>query len=96
MDERFSKTDRELFDRIGEVLHYIWDPIGVSCEPNARDEYSNYAPRCFSILKSCGDDPKSISIYLSEIREKNMGMPEDKSKNLAVAKLIIEWGKAYG
>jgi hypothetical protein len=95
MDERFSKADRELFYRIGEVLHYMWDPIGAAYEPSARDEYSSYVPRCFSILKSCGNDPKNISVYLSEVREKNMGMPEDKSKDLAVAELIIEWGKTY-
>ena len=35
----------ELHRRTDEVLHYIWDPIGVSGVPTARDEYSGYVPR---------------------------------------------------
>ena len=45
-DEPNSMKDRakikELTNRIDEILYYLWDPIGVSDEPCARGEYSNY------------------------------------------------------
>ena len=93
MDKRFSTADRKLFDRIDEVLHYIWDPMGAAYEPSERDEYFAYVQGCFSVLKSCGEDPIKISTYLSEAREKNMGMPENRTNDLAVAELIIKWTK---
>ena len=33
-----------------EVLHYMWDPIGVAGVPEARDEYDSYATHVFSLL----------------------------------------------
>jgi hypothetical protein len=39
-----SKYEQDLLTRINEVLHYIWDPIAVRGEPNARDEYDSYVP----------------------------------------------------
>jgi|GEM_PF-7106682 len=29
--------DAELHQRIDEILHYLWDPIGVAHVPDARD-----------------------------------------------------------
>jgi hypothetical protein len=37
----------ELYRRTDEVLHYIWDPIGVAGVPEARDEYDSYLPHAF-------------------------------------------------
>ena len=34
--------DAELYRRLDEVAHYIWDPIGISNVPDARDEYRAY------------------------------------------------------
>ena len=31
--------------RSDEVLHYLWDPIGVAGTVMARDEYTGYVPR---------------------------------------------------
>ena len=42
-------SGEDLYRRIGEVLHYVWDPIGVSGYPEARDEYDMYLPQVFSL-----------------------------------------------
>jgi hypothetical protein len=42
----FMPKDKELYRRIDEVVHYLWDPIGVSDVPEARDEYHSYLPEC--------------------------------------------------
>ena len=47
---QLSPEQKELLRRVGEVLHYVWDPIGVAGTPEARDEYDSYAPHVFSLL----------------------------------------------
>jgi hypothetical protein len=39
----FSMKKNNLESAINEVLHYIWDPIGIQDMPAARDEYESYA-----------------------------------------------------
>lgn len=34
--------DAELYRRVYEVAHYLWDPIGVSEHPEGHDEYGAY------------------------------------------------------
>jgi hypothetical protein len=45
-----TPEQNELYQRVSEVLHYIWDPIGVSDVPEARDEYDSYVPQVYSLL----------------------------------------------
>ena len=50
MGKKLDPQQMELYRATDEVLHYIWDPIGVSDAPNARDEYSSYLPQVFKML----------------------------------------------
>ena len=50
MGHQLSPEHKELYRRVDEVLHYLWDPIGVSDVPEARDEYHSYLPHIFSLL----------------------------------------------
>ena len=34
---KLSRKKNELLKRIDEIMHYIWDPIGVFGVPSARD-----------------------------------------------------------
>jgi hypothetical protein len=78
----------KLLQRIDEVLYYLWDPIGVSDEPNARDEYSNYITSIYSLL--INDKSKEIiSQTLSTIMTKNMGLTDNKDKCDEIADLLI-------
>lgn len=49
MGKQLSPFERELYQRVDEVLHYVWDPIGVSDAPEARDEYFSYLPIVFGM-----------------------------------------------
>lgn len=60
--KEISESDPELLKRVDDVLHYVWDPIGVSDFPEARDEYSSYAGVVFSKLKS-GEHQSEIEQY---------------------------------
>jgi hypothetical protein len=73
----------ELYRRTDEVLHYIWDPIGVAGVPEARDEYDSYLPHVFSLLIN---NPKAgeIQNYLITIEGNNMGLDVSvRSRNRA-------------
>jgi hypothetical protein len=50
MSQQLSPEHKELYQRVDEVLHYLWDPIGVSGVPEARDEYDSYLLHVFSLL----------------------------------------------
>jgi hypothetical protein len=39
---KLADSALELYKRVNEVLHYVWDPIGVAYSPAARDEYQRY------------------------------------------------------
>jgi hypothetical protein len=61
-----------LYRRVDEVLHYIWDPIGVSTTPEARNEYESYLPKVFAMLKT-SENGEEIKTYLRHIATDLMG-----------------------
>ncbi len=90
MGQKLSHQDAELYRRVDEVLHYIWDPIGICDEPHARDEYRTYLPRVFSMLKS-SKDSKAISDYLVEIAHEEMGLTPTHKKAERVAEILLKY-----
>jgi hypothetical protein len=87
-----SEKDDELLTRIDEVLHYLWDPIGVNDLPAARDEYGSYARVVFGMLKRGASDGE-ISKYLLDIRVINIGMGrrEGSMAEDQVSEIIGNW-----
>ena len=70
---KLSPEHKALFRRVDEVLHYVWDPIGVAGTPEARDEYDSYTPRVFSLL--IRDTPAAeIASYLVSVETETMGL----------------------
>jgi len=59
MKQKLSPVEKELYQRTDEVLHYLWNPLGVSDIPKARDEYYSYLPQVFSLILK-GSDAKEI------------------------------------
>lgn len=90
MGKKLSPPDQELYHRVDEVLHYIWDPIGVSSAPTARDEYYSYLPRVFGLLK-VNADVGQIADYLFEISTKQMGLAGRHAHDLQVAEVLLDW-----
>lgn len=93
MSTRLSPKDLELQRAVDEVLHYIWDPIGVSGVPQARDEYHGYQPRVFGLLCN-GASEESIADYLSEVSTDRMGLSSNAQHDLKVASILIDWKDA--
>ena len=71
MGEKLNPQEMELYRATDEVLHYIWDPIGISDEPNARDEYWSYLPRVFKLLTD--ETPNEVVVeYLLRIESERI------------------------
>jgi aconitase B len=88
-----SPEHKALFRRVDEVLHYVWDPIGVAGTPEARDEYDSYASQVFSLL--IREAPaEEISLYLVTVETEAMGLsPAEGARERAdkVVHLLQRW-----
>jgi hypothetical protein len=60
-------------NRVDEIMHYIWDPIGVAGKPGARDEYDSYVPHVVQMLFD-GADVGKITNHLRAIESDAMGL----------------------
>ncbi len=90
MGKKLSPPDEELYRRVDEVLHYIWDPIGISGIPMARDEYYSYLPHVFSLLKA-NAKPEPIAEYLFTVSTDRMGLSENRKRDIEVAEILLDW-----
>ena len=73
MSDQLPPEHEELLRRVDEVLHYVWDPIGVAGAPEARDEYDSYAPRVFAMLID-GAPSSEIPQFLVAMETEAMGL----------------------
>lgn len=90
MGTKLNPMDQELYQRTDEVLHYLWDPIGISGMPMARDEYHNYIPRIFSSLKK-GATVEEIAGQLNSLAAGTIGLNENLKHCAEVASVLIGW-----
>lgn len=82
--------NEELHWRVDEVLHYLWDPIGVSGIPLARNEYQSYVPQVVRLLNE-NASPERIADYLYEIATRRMGISENSDATLRVVAVLLDW-----
>ena len=73
MGQKLSPPDLALYRAVDEVLHYIWDPIGVSGVPEARDEYQGYLPQVFKLVRERQSE-ETIANYLGTIATGGSGV----------------------
>jgi hypothetical protein len=90
MGRKLSPFERELYQRVDEVMHYVWDPIGVSGIPQARDEYNSYLPQVFYMLLDRKHEGE-ITSYLIGIEDARMGLTPAPEKASQVATILTDW-----
>jgi hypothetical protein len=90
MGKKLSPPDEELYRRTDEVLHYIWDPIGVSEAPTARDEYYSYLPQVFDLVKE-SSSAGQIADYLFQVATERMGLNGNRAHDIRVAEVLLDW-----
>ncbi len=63
----------DLYQRVSEILYYVWDPIGVLPAAGARDEYDAYVPTVVRLLYE-EKEREEIIRYLLDLQTGHMGM----------------------
>ncbi|HEY0155347.1 MAG TPA: hypothetical protein VGB92_25255 [Longimicrobium sp.] len=85
-----GELDEALIARVDSVLWEVWDPIGVNDAPEARDEYTSYAPDIAHLLRSGASDAE-IERHLATL-VLDMGMswvnPDRSRRTLAALREI--------
>lgn len=77
----------ELERQIASILLLIWDPIGVSDEPKAQDEYDGYVSGVFQLIEQ-GQPENAIADHLLAIERDRMGLPGDIARARAAARKL--------
>lgn len=90
MGKRLDRQHAGLYRATDEVLHYLWDPIGVSDSAYARDEYWRYLPQVFGMLID-QSTKESIVEYLTEIEAHRMGLPPNEERANRIVEILFEY-----
>ena len=79
---------REIESAIRRVLMAKWDPIGVSDEPGAANEYDSYIWGVYDLLKRGASD-EEIAEHLLRIETESMGFIDCDGKPFATAEALL-------
>lgn len=90
MGHKLSPPDLALYRAVDEVLFYVWDPIGVSPSPYARDEYHGYLSQVFALVRD-GASEETIAGLLGAATTERMGLPLTPERDLEIARQLLEW-----
>jgi len=90
MGRTLSPFEKELYQRTDEVMHYVWDPIGVVGVPQTRDEYDPYLPQVFSMLLEQKKEGE-IAAYLTGVEDERMGLTPNPERAAQVATILTDW-----
>jgi len=74
---------------IEKILWEDWDPIGINVIVTANDEYDSYAPQVYKLLQE-GKNAEEVAKYLSHVDGELIGNTPNESRNLEVAKKLIQ------
>ena len=92
LKNKLNPKQKELFTHTDEVLHYLWDPIGVSDSAYARDEYDTHSLQVFK--KLIQNNPKEEIIdYLVLTESDSFGLQENRKKAKHIAEVLIDYKK---
>jgi len=92
MRQARNRGKSALHRRCDEVLYYVWDPIGVSGIPQARDEYESYVPHVCALLRD-GAGQEAIAEYLASAVGEAMGLKPDVARGHEVASILVNWAE---
>ena len=84
-----TPKDAELYRRTDEVLHYLWDPCGISDAPEARNEYYGYLPSVYSLVHR-GADAARLASFLTEIEGRHMGLSGNTERNQRIGQILVD------
>ena len=93
MGKKLPPQEMKLYRQMDEILHYMWDPIGVAGIAQARDEYHSYLPQVFQLVFK-SETKERIASYLVDIEVNRMGLTPNKEAALKIAEILINTKEA--
>jgi hypothetical protein len=90
MGRKLKPEEQALYKRTDEVLHYLWDPIGISDTPEARDEYYSYLPQVFKMLMESKPNNEIVD-YLLYLESERLGLISNRKKADQVVQILVSW-----
>jgi hypothetical protein len=94
MGQNLPPQEMKLYRQTDEILHYMWDPIGVAGIAQARDEYHSYLPQVFQLVLK-NESKERIAAYLVDIEENRMGLTPKMEAALEIAEILIDTKVAF-
>lgn len=85
-------TMRSLEKKVRDILLEAWDPIGITDEPEARNEYDDYVTVICSMIVR-GTTIIALTDYLIEIERNWIGLTANPQRAEAAAIRLAELGK---
>jgi hypothetical protein len=77
-----------LEEKASAILLLSWDPIGISDEPRAHDEYESYVPEIVRLIRR-GDTEDHIAWHLLGIERGRMGLPGQEAQARTAARRLV-------
>ena len=84
MGRPLPPSDAELYRRVSDVLLHEWDPLGVSEDPDAADEYHGYLPEVYRRVQA-GASPDALADALLRVERQSMSLWLPGERLLTVA-----------
>lgn len=77
-----------LRENVRRILLSDWDPIGISGQPNAQDEYDIYVSKIVDLANN-NVTPEALAAHLLKVVKEQMGLSGDPSRASQVAAKIL-------
>ena len=91
MNKELKNTrEKLLLRRVDEVLHYLWDPLGVFDIPEARDEYYTNTLSVFNLLIQ-GAEKQEVENFLIKLQVESMGLFPDRELAAEISEVLQKW-----
>ena len=90
MGRKLPPREAELYKRCDEVLHYIWDPIGIAGAPGARREYYAYLPSIFARVRDEVDADQIVEDLIM-IEEQRMTLIGNRENARPAVDVLMKW-----
>ncbi len=89
MGKKLTPQEIKLYRQTDEILHYMWDPIGVAGIAQARDEYHSYLPQVFQLVLK-NESKEKIAKYFVDIEMNRMGLSPNMGAALEIAEILLD------
>ena len=94
MKEKPTTEEAPAYEALDRLLFYEWDPIGVSSNRLLADEYRDFLPEFWALVKG-GAPEEEIAEYLGRIEAEQIEVETSLQHRLEVARkavaLVAAW-----